>query len=186
MRKLFATITLMVAALIATAQVVNPVKWEFSQNKISDSEFELVLTAKIDKGWHLYSTDLPDGGPIKTFDLLKLSFYQLHKNLENVELVGDVVASKEATEEFDKSFQMDLRWFSDVVSFTQKVKVNGSGKVSGYLEFMSCNDETCTPPTDAEFSFDFSGDANAAAVVEATVTSEPEEEGEKRCPGIRG
>ena len=165
MRKLFATITLLAVAFIASSQVVNPVKWEFSKNKISDVEFELVMTAKIDKGWHLYSTDLPDGGPIKT------SFY--FENLENVELVGKVIPNKEATEEFDKSFQMDLRWFSGEVSFTQKVKVNGAGKVSGYLEFMSCNDETCTPPMDEEFSFELGGATQAT--VEETTTNDAEE-----------
>jgi thiol:disulfide interchange protein len=154
MRKLLFTITLLVSALIASSQVVNPVKWSFSQNKVSDIEFELVLTAKIDKGWHLYSTDLPDGGPIKT------SFY--FENLENAELVGELSANKESIEMFDKSFQMDLRYFEDEVSFIQKIKVTGAGKVSGYLEYMSCNDETCTPPMDEEFSFDLSAQATTA------------------------
>lgn len=164
MRKLFATFTLFMVVLIANSQVVNPVKWEFAKNKISDNEFELVLSAQIEKGWHLYSTDLPDGGPIKT------SFY--FENLDNVELIGELSPSKKPTEIFDKSFEMNLRWFTDEVSFTQKVKVNGTGKVSGYLEYMSCNDETCTPPMDEEFSFDLGGEVVAAKKA-STVESEP-------------
>uniref|UniRef100_UPI003216A261 protein-disulfide reductase DsbD family protein n=1 Tax=uncultured Draconibacterium sp. TaxID=1573823 RepID=UPI003216A261 len=154
MRKLVFTITLLVAALIASSQIVNPVKWSFEQNKVSDTEYELVLVAKIDKGWHLYSTDLPDGGPIKT------SFY--FENLENAELVGTVSPNQKPTEEFDKSFEMNLRWFTDEVTFTQKVKVNGTAKVSGYVEYMSCNDETCTPPMDQEFSFELENKASLA------------------------
>lgn len=168
MKRILFTIAIMVSTLIASSQIVDPVKWEFSQNKISDSEYELIFTAKIDKGWHLYSTDLPDGGPIKT------SFY--FEGLENAEVVGTPVPSKKATEQFDKSFQMDLRWFSDEVSFTQKVKVSGAAQVKGYLEFMSCNDETCTPPMDKEFSFELSGATTTEnAVVESTNDSGKDE-----------
>ncbi|WP_347840450.1 cytochrome c biogenesis protein CcdA [uncultured Draconibacterium sp.] len=152
MKKVLFTLCLITAAWLASAQLVEPVKWSFAQNKISANEFELVFTAKIEKGWHMYSTDLPEGGPIKT------SFY--FEKVENVELIGEPTPDKEVTEEFDKSFQMDLRWFSDEVNFTQKVKVAGAGEITGYVEFMSCNDETCTPPMEATFSFDLSGAAN--------------------------
>ena len=154
MRRIFFTLAVLISALTASSQVVNPVKWSFSQNQVSDNEYELVLTANIDEGWHLYSTDLPEGGPIKT------SFY--FENLENAELVGEVVANKASIEMFDQSFQMDLRYFEGEVSFVQKVKVNGTAKVTGYLEFMSCNDETCTPPMDEEFSFELDGGASVA------------------------
>ncbi len=164
MRRIFLTIALFTLALFASAQIVEPVKWSYSQNKISANEFELVFTAKIDKGWHLYSTDLPEGGPIKT------SLY--FEELQNAELIGEPTPNKEATEEFDKSFQMDLRWFSNEVSFIQRVKVSGVGKVSGYVEFMSCNDETCTPPMEQEFSFEL--EAGEEKVAEATTEGEEE------------
>ncbi|WP_346861259.1 cytochrome c biogenesis protein CcdA [uncultured Draconibacterium sp.] len=167
MRRILFTFTLLVAAVIANAQIVNPVNWSFSQKQISANEFELILTAEIENGWHLYSTDLPEGGPIKT----SFNF----ENLENVELIGEVNASKESIETFDNSFQMNLRYFEGEVVFTQKVKVNGTGKVSGYLEFMSCNDETCTPPMDEEFSFELEGET--AQVKE---TSTPEKAGSDR------
>ncbi|WP_297091453.1 cytochrome c biogenesis protein CcdA [uncultured Draconibacterium sp.] len=166
MKKVLFTLCLITAAWLASAQLVEPVKWSFAQNKISANEFELVFTAKIEKGWHMYSTDLPEGGPIKT------SFY--FEKVENVELIGEPTPDKEVTEEFDKSFQMDLRWFSDEVNFTQKVKVAGAGEITGYVEFMSCNDETCTPPMEATFSFDLSGAANteiAEAKPEANSTA---------------
>lgn len=170
MRKILFTLTLLVTALIASSQIVNPVKWSFSQNKVSATEFELVLSAKIDKGWHLYSTDLPDGGPIKT------SFY--FETLKNAEIVGEVAASKKSIEMFDKSFEMNLRYFEDEVSFTQKVKVTGAGKVAGYLEYMSCNDETCTPPMDEEFSFEL--DAGQVVAEGAQTIDAGTEDGDTR------
>nr|WP_319512218.1 cytochrome c biogenesis protein CcdA [uncultured Draconibacterium sp.] len=155
MRRILFTIFLFTTALLASSQIVEPVKWSFSQNKVSADEFELVFTATIEEGWHMYSTDLPEGGPIKT------SFY--FENVENAELIGEPTPSKAVIEEFDNSFQMDLRWFEEEVTFTQKVKVSGTGTVSGYVEFMSCDDETCTPPMEGEFSFELEGGAKQVA-----------------------
>ena len=155
MKRILFTVFLLTTALLASSQIVEPVKWSFSQNKISDNEFELLFTATIEEGWHMYSTDLPEGGPIKT------SFY--FENVENAELIGEPTPSKAVIEEFDNSFQMDLRWFEEEVTFTQKVKVSGTGTVSGYVEFMSCDDETCTPPMEGEFSFELEGGAKQVA-----------------------
>ncbi|WP_297098642.1 cytochrome c biogenesis protein CcdA [uncultured Draconibacterium sp.] len=160
MKRILFTVFLLTAALLASSQIVEPVKWSFSQNKISDNEFELLFTATIEEGWHMYSTDLPEGGPIKT------SFY--FENVENAELVREPTPNKEVVEEFDNSFQMDLRWFEEEVTFTQKVKVSGAGTVAGYVEFMSCDDETCTPPMEAEFSFELTGGAQQTAAAETT------------------
>lgn len=161
MQRLFLTFIFIWVVVAGKAQIVDPVSWSFSQNKISETEYELVFTAQIEKGWHMYSTDLDEGGPIKT------SFY--FEKLNSAELVGEPVPDRAATEEFDNSFQMNLRWFKDEVTFTQKVKVNEAGTVSGYVEFMSCNDETCTPPMDKEFSFELKP---AAAVVAETAKAD--------------
>ena len=155
MKQIILTLFLIVSGLISHSQVVKPVKWNFSQNKVSDNEYELVFKAEIDEGWHLYSTDLPDGGPIKT------SFY--FESIENAELVGKLTPARAPLEEFDQSFQMDLRWYKDEITFIQKVKIDGSGTINGYVEFMSCNDETCTPPMDKEFSFELTAGQNAVA-----------------------
>ncbi len=160
MKRILFTVFLLTTALLGYSQIVEPVKWSFSQNKISDNEFELLFTATIEKGWHMYSTDLPEGGPIKT------SFY--FENVENAELVGEPSPNKEVIEEFDNSFQMDLRWFEEEVTFSQKVKVSGAGTVAGYVEFMSCDDETCTPPMEAEFSFALEGGTEQVADTSTT------------------
>ncbi|GET25611.1 thiol:disulfide interchange protein DsbD [Prolixibacter sp. NT017] len=137
---------MLIIALRASSQIVEPVKWTFSQTKVSEAEYDLHLTARIDNGWHLYGTELPGGGPVKT------SFH--FENLENVELSGDIVPDKESINMFDPSFHLQVNYYETEVTFSQRVKLTGgSGSVKGYVEFMSCNDETCTPPMDKEFSF---------------------------------
>ncbi len=147
LKKILLSCIMLIIALGANSQIVEPVKWTFSQTKISEAEYDLHLTARIDKGWHLYGTELPDGGPVKT------AFY--FESLKDIELSGDIVPDKETTNMFDPSFQLQVNYYETEVTFTQRVKLKGgSGSVKGYVEFMSCNDETCTPPMDKEFSFE--------------------------------
>lgn len=155
MKKLVVAIFLVGMAVAGFSQVLEPVKWSFSQKKVAEREYDLIFTAKMDEGWHLYSTDLPDGGPIKTS-------FQFEK-LEQVELLGELRPDRQPVDTFDTSFQMNLRWFPKEVNFIQRVKVNGTGTVQGYVEFMSCNDETCTPPMEREFKFVLEGDKTEAA-----------------------
>lgn len=126
-------------------QIFEPVKWSYSTEKSSSGELELVFTAKIDKGWHLYSQDLPEGGPIAT------SF--TFKENPNYSLIGKVTEPK-AIEEEDKNFMMTLKYFANEVKFRQKVKVTGKTTIEGELEFMVCDDERCLPPDYREFKFE--------------------------------
>jgi hypothetical protein len=127
-----------------SAQVLSPVKWSFSVNKISNVESELIFTATMDKGWHLYSQDIPEGGPIPTtFHIEKgMGFF----------LTGKVTEPK-AIEVFDKQFDMKVMYFSNNVEFRQKVKVISAKpvEVKGYVEYMCCNDEQCLPPNEVPF-----------------------------------
>ena len=129
------------------AQVINPVKWTFSQKKISSSEYELIFSATIEKGWHLYAINIPAGGPSPT----SFSF----ENDEGYQLIDSVSPDHEPVNVFDKTFNMELSYFFDSITFRQKVKVTGNlpVTVNGSVEFMSCNDETCIPPNDTDFSF---------------------------------
>jgi thiol:disulfide interchange protein len=147
-RKTIFTAIIIVSTLqFVAAQFHNPVKWSFIQKKVSDTEFELQFKANIEKGWHLYSDKLPEGGPIPT------SFK--YDSLSQFELVGTLVANQKPVKVFDKSFNIDVEYFGSEVIFKQKVKVTGTSPftVSGVVEYMSCNDETCTPPTETDFSF---------------------------------
>ncbi len=145
------------------AQVIEPIKWSF-EHRQDGKEAELVFTAAMDKGWHLYDTYLPEGGPIATefvFD-----------NPELFELVGELHKDPEPVEKFDNIFMLNLRFFSDVAVFTQKIRLKTDEPVviSGYVTFMGCDDEICLPPNDVEFSFQMKGTVTGPSA-EKSVTS---------------
>ena len=133
------------------AQIHNPVKWKTSVEKVSESEFDLVVTATIDEGWHLYSQNVPDGGPIPT----SFSF----KSAENeFQLVGKTTEGK-GHEEYDNVFEMDIKYFEDQAVFKQRIQVLTENKIiiNETLEFMVCDDTNCLPPTEVDISFEIQG-----------------------------
>ena len=130
------------------AQIFNPVKWETSTEKISDNEFDLIITASIDKGWHLYSKDVPEDGPVPTTISLK-------KDEKTYRLLGKVTEG-EGHEEFDNVFEMNIKYFENEAIFKQRIKLltDTDITVNGIVEFMVCNDVSCLPPTEVELQFD--------------------------------
>ncbi len=134
-------------SLVASSQIFNPVKWEFESNKITDTEFELVFTANIDQHWAVYSQFLDDGGPIPTG-------FTFEGN-ENYTLIGDVTESDDnKVTKHDPVFEMTVSKFYDKAVFKQRVKLNNNaGLIKGSLEFMTCDDERCLPPTEVSFEF---------------------------------
>jgi len=142
------------------AQIYNPVSWTFSQKALPNNETELTFIATIEPGWHMYSQFLPEGGPVVT----KFSYT---KNAD-VQIMGKVTEPK-PVEEFDKSFNMKLKYFFSKAVFTQRVKVNAAKTtLKGTIEFMSCNDSQCTPPQEQDFEFSIKGVAGAVAVTPVT------------------
>ena len=130
---------------LLSAQILEPITWTVTGNAKNDTLFEVVFNAKIEKGWHLYATDLPQGGPMAT---------QFHfDRLQDAALQGDILASRAAEKSFDENFQMQLQWYENEVSFTQLVKVQDGFVIAGNVEFMGCNDNTCLPPSHVDFSF---------------------------------
>lgn len=149
---------LLLSALSLSAQIYDPIKWSFEHNKLSDSAGELVLKATIDEGWHLYGTQLPEDGPIAT------SF--VFEQLQDVALDGDLIVPDGLVRQYDPNFDMELNWYEKEAVFVQKVKYTGDAPaLSGYINFMACNDETCLPPDEVPFSF---GELKNAAVAETT------------------
>lgn len=147
-----------------SAQVLDPVEWQYSSKKINDCEYELVIKASIQKGWHLYSQDVGDGGPIPTtFDFKKTSAYSLE---------GKTKESKSISR-MEPAFSMVIKFFENNATFSQKIKCKSSKafKVSGELNFMVCNDTECKPPVTKDFQFNISdpGNCGEAAVVEPSV-----------------
>lgn len=128
------------------AQVFEPVKWETTTVKISDTEYELVTTATIDQGWHLYSQDVPDGGPIEThFSYKTDAAYQLINS--TLEEEGKTID--------DPVFEMKIKFFERKAEFRQRIKVlnNELSVVEGEVEFMVCDDSKCLPPNYVELKF---------------------------------
>jgi len=159
-------------SMIAEGQIFDPVIWKFSLEKISENEAELVFTAEIEDTWHLYSQDIPEGGPIPTsFSFVESSQF---------ELVGSVVEVSKPEEKYDSSFDMTLKLFSVEAVFKQRIKLLTATdvRVQGFVEFMSCDDERCLPPKEDEFNFLI----RAEGVPEAGEVAEPVESEETVIP----
>jgi len=147
MKKFVPIFLLTIVAVVVQAQIRVPVKWKIKLEDPGTPEKEIVFTATVEKGWHLYDQNLPSKGPVST------SF--TFETLKGVELDGKAMPSIKPTVVYDPSFAMNLRWYAGTVSFTQKIKVIDPAKfkIEGAVEFMACNDETCLPPDQVSFSF---------------------------------
>ena len=162
MRKIL-SICLLLIAVVAQAQIQEPVKFKSELKTLAAGEAEIVFTATIDKGWHVYSTDLGDGGPISaTFNVEKIS---------GATVVGKLQPKGKEIASYDKLFEMNVRYFESTAQFIQKLKLTGGDyKIEGFLEFGACNDENCLPPTQVEFNC--SGPAVAAKGAAVTTPAE--------------
>lgn len=129
------------------AQMFDPVKWEFDYKAVSDTEFDLIFKAKMEPQWAIYSQYLDnDDGPIPT------SFQ--YDQGGHFKLVGKCAETGYKKEGFDPIFEMNVVKYLKNAEFTQRVKVSDLSKpLTGYLTFMTCDDERCLPPTDVDFSF---------------------------------
>ena len=165
------SICLLLIAVVAQAQIQEPVKFKSELKTLAAGEAEIVFTATIDKGWHVYSTDLGDGGPISaTFNVEKIS---------GATVVGKLQPKGKEIASYDKLFEMNVRYFESTAQFVQKLKLTGGDyKIEGFLEFGACNDENCLPPTQVEFNFSGKAEAakGAAAATPAEKVTAPTEE----------
>ncbi len=144
-KALFICMLLLTVSNSVVSQEISPVSWESSSEKINDNEYYLLFTATIKTGWHLYNLQIPEGGPIATsftFDKTK-----------SVKFLGKVFSEDSPIISYDKSFNMELEYFSNKVIFKQKIKINKgkSTKVLGNIRFMCCDDHQCIPPAVHKF-----------------------------------
>ncbi|MCF8296310.1 MAG: thioredoxin family protein [Saprospiraceae bacterium] len=157
--KLVMTLALIfVFSLVSIGQPKSPVSWKFSTKKVSNNEVKLVFKATIGAGWHLYSQYLPKGGPLPTvFE---------YKDSEKFTLTGKNTESPKPKVEHDEIFDVDVFFFSNEASFTQKIVVKSTENftIKGTVAYQVCNDETCIPYED-DFEFKVDG-ATAEKVVE--------------------
>ena len=141
------TFLILTAAFASHAQILKPVKWTTSVEKVSDTEYVLVSKASIVKGWHLYSQNVPENGPIPTsFTFVGTSNYLKKGN--TIEEKGHIIN--------DPIFEMEIKYFENKATFKQRIKLkNKVGfKVKATVEFMVCDDSRCLPPTEVDLIFD--------------------------------
>jgi thiol:disulfide interchange protein DsbD len=145
MKKLTLIISFILFTLFTSAQIYDPVTWDFSFEKKGDKQYELIFNATIDKNSHIYSMTIPAGGPIPTsfrFD-----------TLPGYKLAGNAYEVTKPVEVLDDAFGFKIKTFSNSAEFRQKITaVEPSFTVKGAVNYMACNNATCSPPKDVEFA----------------------------------
>ena len=145
MKKILLAITALMITIGAKAQVESHVRWSYAAKKISATEAVVLIKATIDQGWHVYSQNVKEGGPVKTTFTFAPS--------KEYTLVGKTAEPTPITK-YEKVFSMNVGYFENSVVFQQKIKLKSAkaAAVKGKLEFMTCNDVKCLPPDEVEFS----------------------------------
>lgn len=144
MKRLVMSLLVGLMVLVAQGQMVNPVHFSSQLKKLKGNEGEIVFSATVDDGWHVYSTDMGNDGPISaTFNVVKM---------EGAEPVGKLTPRGNIIKQYDKMFGMELRFFEKKAQFVQKIRFTKPQYVIDcYLEYGACNDEMCLPPTEVAF-----------------------------------
>lgn len=142
MKKIISSTILFLIALSTMAQMMDPVHFTSQLKLLKEGEAELVFSATIDPGWHVYSTNLGNDGPISaSFNTVKM---------EGAEPVGKLQARGSEIKKYDKLFDMELRYFEKAVTFVQKIRfTKPQYDIDCYVEYGACNDEACLPPSEA-------------------------------------
>lgn len=156
MKNIVLSCLMLIMPIVASqAQILEPVKWSTSVEKISDTEYNLVSIATIDKGWHLYSQNVPDDGPIPTTFTYTEDGFQLIENTKEEE--GHTVD--------DPVFEMKIKFFENKAEFKQRIKVlnNELSIVKGEVEFMVCDDARCLPPSYVDLEFNLSNSESVSS-----------------------
>ena len=150
MKKLLVALCLFALPVLALAQEENPVKWAFSSKKVNATTYEVIATATIEKGWHVYAQEAGEGPIPTTFKFAKNPL---------VATTGKVKEVGKMHKAFDKNFDSELKYYENTVSFVQTVTVKGKAatKLKGSVEFMVCDDHQCLPPTEVELAFNVGG-----------------------------
>jgi len=153
--KMMITVMALLMSVTLWAQDM-PVHFTAQQKQVSPTEVDVIFSATIDKGWHVYSTGLPADGPI--------SASITTEKAEGAEPMGGLIKQGKEITEDDKIFGMKVRYFENKVTFIQKYKITGKTyHIKGYLEYGACNDEMCMPPTSVDFDYSGKGPEEAPA-----------------------
>lgn len=162
MKKIHLSILFLLLTILLKAEILNPVKWTFEQNTISQTEAELIFKASITKPYHIYDLEKND-------DIIPTEINIT--SVEGAKLIGNVFVHPdyESIREYDSSIETEVSWFKGEVAFVQKIKITDRAKfhIEGFVYFMSCTSEGCLPPRKENFSF---GDKQKKVVKKDTTT----------------
>jgi thiol:disulfide interchange protein len=162
MKKFIALSVFILISISGFSQILKPVTWSYTSEVINDKEAFVILTANIQKGWHVYSQYIEEGGPIPTS-------FTFNKS-DDYKLVGKTSEIPKAASAFDNNFGMQISWHEHKVTFKQKISLSKpQAKVTGTLEFMVCNDKQCLPPEDIEFAINV-----VAGKAQSVITDKPQ------------
>ena len=153
------------------AQMQTPVRFSVQQKRLSDNSLEVEFVGKADAGWHVYGTDIADGGPTR-------AELTLEKTV-GLKPDGTLRATGSVHRAVDDLFEMEVSYMEGTVKFAQKFIITGPKyEVAGYLTYGACNDQNCMPPTNVEFSFDGAGitDPEPAPAEQEKVEEKTEEQ----------
>ena len=144
MKKNILSLWALLLTLVVNAQMMNPVHFTSQLKTGKGAEAEIIFHATIDQGWHVYSTDIGDNGPIEaSFNVTKM---------EGAELVGKLTPRGNVIKKMDKVFNMELKYFENEATFVQKIRFTKPDyDIDCYLEYGTCSDESCLPPSEAAF-----------------------------------
>ena len=143
-KRISSVLVLLCLAVSIYAQMPSPVKCTTSLKKVDGNVVELRITATIEEGWHVYSTELEDGPTTASLVV---------ETIEGARLDGKLGFEGEEIAKYDDMFGMEVRYFENKVTFVQRFVITDSDyKVQGYFQYGACDDENCMPPTDVTFS----------------------------------
>lgn len=162
-KKFFLIFALFISAFVLSAQIYEPITWDIRLEQTSDTTANIILHATIEKGWHLYGLDLPEGGPLPTAIFFETT--------QNAQPVGELKATSKLVYAYDANFDMQLNWYNDEAVFVQSFTFKNRNDVSiqGHVEYMACNNQTCTPPTQEPFSFGLPAAENSSSTATAAL-----------------
>ncbi|MCF8368208.1 MAG: thioredoxin family protein [Bacteroidales bacterium] len=169
-KQLFFLGIILLQSFFSFAEILEPVKWAYESKQIEGNTYELTFKASIDRTWHLYSQNVPEGGPVKTsFYFYELNGFTLAEDVQVIEEESfteennmDYIvlfSEPKGHEENDPNFNMIVKYFEEEAVFKQTIRLNSSDPltVTGYIYFMCCDDSRCLPPAEVEFEFLFNG-----------------------------
>jgi thiol:disulfide interchange protein DsbD len=169
-KKFMMTWILVCTVLAVQAQIVDPVHFTSELKTGDGAEAEIIFHATIDNGWHVYSTELGDDGPIEaTFNVVKM---------DGVEPVGKLIPKGKVIKKMDKLFDLELKFFENEATFVQKIRFTKPDyEIDCYLEYGACSDASCLPPSEVALKQKGKSPiATAAPKPEEPVQSEKPEE----------